>query len=157
MISSMSFQTRIREVVSCIPQCEVGARRWSIVSWRSPLTQLLRSASPSTEVVVKLLNAKADARQRGAAGATPLHECARGGHLELLKVLLQVTRGAGLADVDDEGRTGLHYAAKEGHRAAVDLLLRVGSDPRGVDENGLRPAEVAAAAGHQELAELLAE
>lgn len=127
------------------------------LSGRSPLAQLLRSSSPGEELAAKLLKAKADPLQRDACGATPFHECARSGHLQILKVLLQATRGAVLAAADSKGCTGLHYAAMEGRRETVELLLQVKADASSADEDGRRPVVLAAAAGHDEVAALLAK
>jgi len=125
-------------------------------SGRSPLAQLLQRSSPGVELAVKLLKSKADPLQPDASGATPFHECARSGHLQIIKLLLQETSGAALAAADNKGRSGLHYAAMEGRRETVVLLLQVKANARNADEDGCRPVELATAAGHEEVAALLA-
>lgn len=125
------------------------------LSGRSPLAELLRQPSPNEEVTVKLMAAKADPSRRDNYGMTPGLECAGRGHLRLLQVLLQATRGALLFEANDAGHTALHCAAAAGHGPVVELLLRNKADPSAADVQGRTPADAAEAAGHAGLAELL--
>jgi len=45
--------------------------------------------------------------------------------------------------VDEYGRTGLHYAARDGNVARVEALLSTGADPRAADDNGWMPLHFA--------------
>ncbi|RFU81377.1 ankyrin repeat [Trichoderma arundinaceum] len=51
------------------------------------------------------------------AGATPLHMAVEGGHMEVIKLL--VDNGAGLSCEDEIRRTPLHLAAEKGNEAVV--------------------------------------
>jgi ankyrin repeat protein len=56
----------------------------------------------------------------------------------------------------DEAFTAMHAAAVRGHHAAVDLLLLHGADPTPPVRSGVAtPAEMAQAAGHGDIADLL--
>jgi ankyrin repeat protein len=52
-------------------------------------------------------------------------------------------------------RTALHFAAGQGKREAVTLLLAAGADPTSRDREGAPPIDVARRAGHQAIVELL--
>ena len=79
-----------------------------------------------------------------ATNATPLMTAARGGFLDLCKLL--ITAGADVNRVDRSKQSALHRAAaKADNKAVVELLLTKGkADPTLVDSNGLTPAQVAA-------------
>ena len=57
----------------------------------------------------------------GFFGETPLHEAARGGHDDILQLLLN--HGASVNAVDNDGDTPLHDAAREGHVKCVKVCL----------------------------------
>jgi ankyrin repeat protein len=60
---------------------------------------------------------------------TPLHFAARGGFVDIVKYLIQT--GANVNMQDRDNYTAMHYAALNGNRAIVDLLLQV----QGIDVN----------------------
>ncbi len=77
--------------------------------------------------VRRLLKNKADV-ERGWSGYRLLHLAASGGHLKVVRLLLD--RGAGI-EVAISGRdykTALHLAAQGGHAPVVRLLIRRGAD-----------------------------
>jgi ankyrin repeat protein len=85
----------------------------------------------------------------------PLHAAAAGRHIEVCRLLL----GAG-ADVDATqhgGFTPLHEAAQHGDVELVELFLSAGADPRASVADGGTPADLAEAAGHQDVATRLRE
>jgi ankyrin repeat protein len=74
-------------------------------------------------------------------------------------VKLLLDRGAAIDAIPhgfDYAGTGLHYAAMNGHRAIVELLLQRGADVSVRDAKiGAPAAGWAAHGGHPEIAELL--
>lgn len=64
-----------------------------------------------------------------------LHLAARGGHKEIVELLL--SKGANVNEkVDNSGGvTALHYAAQEGHKEIVELLLSKGADVNAKTKN----------------------
>jgi polar amino acid transport system substrate-binding protein len=86
-------------------------------------------------------------------GWTPLHYAATGGHLEMIKLLLDEH-----AYIDTESpnkSTPLMMAAEYGSEAAVKLLLKEGADTTVKNQLGLNAADFAAKAERMDLARYL--
>src|SRR5215471_12682749 len=83
----------------------------------------------NTAMIQTLLNAGADARQKGPQGETMLMLAARNGNPDAIKLLL-----AAGADVNAKeparNTTALMWAVEQKHPAAVKALLDGGADPR---------------------------
>lgn len=67
-----------------------------------------------------------DIDKRYEFGHTKLHDAARLGHTDDVRVLLEEGASCGVRDVF--GETPLHYAAENGHYEAVKLLVASGAD-----------------------------
>lgn len=67
-------------------------------------------------------------------------------HYEILESLL--ARGSDPLALDDNGCSGLHYAAGSGQVRLVEKFVGLGGDPQGVDHVGWTPMHWAAAGGH---------
>lgn len=115
----------------------------------------LHEAAEQGDVDVANILLSAGARIDPPCGrkATPLMLAARGGHGDVVRLLL--CAGAGGSDrLGDEccrvewRSTALHYAAKGGHVGVVSTLLDAGFHGEQHDEAGLTPAEISARAGH---------
>jgi ankyrin repeat protein len=92
--------------------------------------------------------------QKNAAGATPLHEAARGRSAELVKVLLGA--GADTNARETEDHTPLFGAAYSGGKDVVALLLDRGADPNAPSKTDhLTPLHAAASRGNPEIVALL--
>ncbi len=80
------------------------------------------------DVVRELLRAGAAVDAR-ACGATPLHRACYAGHLAVIEELVRAGASLHAQDTTGAGREDLpvHKAARQGHRATVDLLL--GKEP----------------------------
>ena len=90
-----------------------------------------------------------------ASQYTPLLlEAARNGDVERLRLLVDAK--AFVNSVDNEGRTVIYSAAREGHAECVKVLLSVpGVDVNKANQNGRTPLNVAAGNGHAECVKLL--
>ena len=121
----------------------------------SPLHWSLDSplARPEPDMSSWLLDRGADVDVRSAEGATPLMNAVQEGNLD--KVALLIDRGANPNGQDHRGFTGLHRAAESGQSDMVNALLARGAVPSIVAANGNAPASLAAAQGHEAIAELL--
>ena len=62
---------------------------------------------------------------------------------------------SGIDALDEFGLGALHYAAEEGHKGAIEVLLRAGARSDVKDELGKTPAQVAKAWGHIEASIML--
>jgi len=129
---------------------------------------LLASRNGHAAVCLALLNAGADIRARDGELRNALHLSATGGHLEVVQMLL--IRAKSLLDeklcfvgrYDLNATNPLSLAAREGHKAVCDALLKAGADPTAVDNTrgvrtlGWNALHHAAANGHLEVVQLLA-
>jgi len=112
-------------------------------------TPLEWAAAYGHESIAKLL------REHDGTLGTEIHNAAYQGDLNKIKSLLE--KDPNLANTKNAtfGRTPLHWAAQEGQKEVVELLITKGADPNGKDKWGYTPLHRAAAAGHKEVAELL--
>ena len=108
--------------------------------------------SAAAEVAELLLDAGADVNARSANDfdVLPLHSACAGNHDEVVAVL--IAAGADVNARQSGGYAPLHGAAQNGADVTVDRLLAVGADRGARNDNGETAADVAAAAGHAELA-----
>ena len=88
-------------------------------------------------------------------GWTPLHLAAFHGRHEAAQVLLD--HGADVAAVSTNGMANqpLHAAAAGRHLDLVELLLAHGADVEALSDDGRNAIDLATAAGHDEVVELL--
>ncbi|XP_042887541.1 transient receptor potential channel pyrexia-like isoform X1 [Penaeus japonicus] len=114
-----------------------------------------------TEAVLELVAAGANVNLADAAGITPLHMAAGGGHLSTLRILL--SRGAPPDPIDNHARTPLHYAARAANPgpggsnfvSVVEMLLSAGALHGRRDADGRLALHNAATAGSSKLIKIL--
>lgn len=85
---------------------------------------------------------------RNGEKRTALHLAAKGGHADVVALLL--SNGAKVDAIDYRGQSALHLAARGGYYSACDRLLEAGADPNLADSRGDTPLHSAAAGGHDE-------
>ena len=117
------------------------------------------SKEGDTEVVMKLcnnpvvdVNVEITLRWNGHY-STPLIEAARGGHEEVIRVLLKA--GAVVNKTAKQGISPLHLAAKFGHIDVVKLLLESGTDPDKASNSGMTALQLALKNGHHDVCKAL--
>jgi ankyrin repeat protein len=94
--------------------------------------------------------AAVDAVATNPSAVRPLHSAVAGRDGECVRLL--VAAGADVNARQHGGWTPLHAVAQHGDAALVDLLLAAGAEPAPSKEDGRTPADLARAAGHEELA-----
>jgi ankyrin repeat protein len=83
-----------------------------------------------------------------------IHDAAKAGNLAKVKALLKNNPEL-VSSSDKNGRTALHWAANEGHKAVAEMLLANEADVNAKDDHSQTPLHHAAANGHRDVAELL--
>jgi ankyrin repeat protein len=94
-----------------------------------------------------------DCHAKNDMSVTPLHSALAGRHNGVARALIDA--GADVNAVQHGGWTPLHAAAQHGDTEMVDLLLLNGANRAAEVDDGTTAADLAAAAGHAELAEKL--
>jgi len=102
-----------------------------------------------------LIKAGADLNANDTCGCTPLHLCAKKGHLELARALIEA--GADVNAKEIEVHTPLHLCALNGHLEVARALIEAGADLNANDNNGRTPLYICADEGHLEIARALIE
>lgn len=90
---------------------------------------------------------------RNRVGETPIHQAAKYGEIDCLRLLVE--RGGDVNAADDEGATPLHFAAAFGEIESARLLLNAGASPDEEESTGLTPIVVAMSQGHEAIAKML--
>jgi len=150
--AALSRPTRVRALLTTDPSL---ARALSADGFTALHYPAFFGGPAAAEVTELLLDAGADANARSANSfdVLPLHSACAGNHDEVVAILI-----AAAADVNARqsgGYTPLHGAAQNGADLTVDRLLAAGADRGARNDAGETAADVAAAAGHTELAERL--
>lgn len=119
---------------------------------RTPL--MLAAFNAHIEIAERLLEAGARVDMRDSTNRTALMFACTGPDVGLVSLLLR--RGANVNDIDShESWTPLMFAAAEGHRDVVQLLLDSKADPNAADIDGETSAYFARQRGFPEVAEMI--
>ncbi|XP_033617695.1 ankyrin repeat domain-containing protein 16 isoform X5 [Fukomys damarensis] len=98
---------------------------------------------------------KACSSAEDSLGAQALHKAAVTGQVEAIRFLVSDLGANVDVRAATTGLTALHYAAKEGHTAAVQTLLSLGADISAKDERNRSALHLACAGQHLACAEFL--
>ena len=127
---------------------------WRGVGGWTPL--MIAAAERQPGSVALLLAARADPDLRNVHGRTALMFAAAYGQTPIVRQLLAAGADPDLQPTDSTGWTALIAAAAGGHTSAVQALLAAGADARLAASDGQRAIDVARAAGHRQVVDLLA-
>ncbi len=89
------------------------------------------------------------------AFADPIHTAAKAGDLAAVQAELDAGVDVDAKDEDYRDWTPLMYAALDGHKEVVELLIAKGADVNAKNKVGQTPLQFTAWKGHKEIAELL--
>ena len=111
----------------------------------------IAAAAYQTEIVRKLIDARADIHARNRLGAEPLHSAAVGlpgssawnPAAQSATIVCMVQAGADPNAVDKSGVTPLHRAVRTRCAEAVRTLIECGADPARKNKSGSTPAILA--------------
>ncbi|KAI5669485.1 hypothetical protein M9H77_19338 [Catharanthus roseus] len=116
-------------------------------------TPLVWAAGHGQQDAVKiLLENHANPNIENEDDITPLLSAVAAGSLPCLELLIQA--GAKV-NVSAGGATPLHIAADNGSPEIINCLLKAGADPNSIDEEGLKPIQVAALRANRRAVEIL--
>ena len=119
---------------------------------RTPL--MLAAFNAHIEIAERLLEAGARVDMRDSTNRTALMFACTGTDVRLVSLLLR--RGADINGIDShESWTPLMFAAAEGHREVVQLLLDNNADPNAADIDGETSAYFAHQRGFPEVAKMI--
>jgi ankyrin repeat protein len=97
------------------------------------------------ENIVKYLieiGAGANLRSHGLMGFTPLHFAVMYDRISVCKMLLNRDKTL-VTELDDKGNNPLHEAVRSGRKAAVEILLENGANPKQLNIEKMTPLDIA--------------
>jgi len=107
------------------------------------------------ECAERLLAAGASPTAVDGDGGTPLHDAAAGGHLGIVRRLMEAGAAACVNVADHDGETPLHTGARGGHAEIVTLLLAAGADPSVTNAAGNIPEQEARGVADETVLQIL--
>jgi ankyrin repeat protein len=120
---------------------------------RSPMSWA--ASNGYKDVVLWLLEKRADPNSEDYQSRTPLLHAAANGHRDIAQLMLMLEKGADIYAKDISGGTALHWAALKGHKPVMSLLLNNGANIHTEDAYGGTPLAWAIEQNSEEVIQLL--
>jgi ankyrin repeat protein len=116
---------------------------------------IIASTKGYTEIATHLIEAGADVNATSKQGVTPLMGAAMNGHADLVTLL--ATKNTNLDQLSEMqySENALHLAARNGHTAVIEALLKAGADVNALEGTHSTALMYAAYRGHLDAVELL--
>ncbi len=148
-VAALARADRVRELLAADPSL---ARASSPDGFTALHYTAFFGGRDAATVARALLDAGADVDARSANDfdVLPIHSACAGNHDDVVAVL--IAAGADVNATQRGGYTPLHGAAQNGAETTVDRLLAAGADRTARTDDGRTAADLAAAAGHAQLA-----
>jgi hypothetical protein len=123
--------------------------------WEVDASHRLVKGLHTSAAFLRWVDARDDEYGGNLRGCQPLHIAAVYGLVDILKYACAHPEGLDFNPQSTGGETPLLWAALEGHKAAVEILLGHGVDINLVDEGSNTPLILALYHGHEEVAQLI--
>ena len=149
MIAAQKGREEVMKLLLAVPGIELDAQKGDRAT---ALYMAVQIGFPG--IVKQLVRAGADVNLPLSNGMTPLSNAAGAGHIEIVKILLQVP-GVRVNQPTDVGLAPLSLAALRGHKEIVRLLIRKRADLNLPDRDGATPLTIASLSGHTAIVEML--
>jgi ankyrin repeat protein len=104
---------------------------------------------------VALIERSKDINVKGYFGQTALHEAARQGNVEIVKLLIDRGADINIITVDRNRGTALHDAALKGNMEIVKMLIEKGSNVNATNKSGGTVLAKAISSGNKKVVELV--
>ena len=141
------------DMASALVKAGADVRVAEKTSWRRRPIQLAAAGGHCALVADTLRQSPDEVRSVDAMLFTPLHNAAVGGHVDVVRLL--VDAGAEVDAADDRSRTPLIRAAEYGHAAVVELLVGRGAQLDWVDAFGWTALYQSTLCGQRDMVEHL--
>jgi ankyrin repeat protein len=147
--AALARADRVRELLAADPSLARASSPDGFTALHYPA---FFGGQDAATVARALLDAGADVDARSANDfdVLPIHSACAGNHDDVVEVL--IAAGADVNATQSGGYTPLHGAAQNGAETTVDRLLAAGADRTARTDDGRTAADLAATAGHAELA-----
>jgi ankyrin repeat protein len=147
--AALARADRVRELLAADPSLARASSPDGFTALHYPAFFGGRDAATVARALLDA-GADVDARSANDFDVLPIHSACAGNHDDVVEVL--IAAGADVNATQSGGYTPLHGAAQNGAETTVDRLLAAGADRTARTDDGRTAADLAATAGHAELA-----
>ncbi len=147
--------TKNNDLAGVIAALEQGAEIDTGESFQDMTPLIIASINGYAEIATHLMEKGADVNAVSRQGITPLIGAAMNGHTDLVTLLATKSTNLDQLSTMRYKENALHLAARNGHTAAIDALLKAGADVNALEGTHSTALMYAAYNGRLEASELL--